>query len=711
MTVQTISRPMILLAPCLLLAMPAAHAQAKGDAWSVRARLAIGRAPHQISFDATGRNAWIALAGDDQLAVVDATTHAVKKRIPCAGTPLGVAQIQQSTAWASRFGSKSLTRFDPQGQTKATLQVGAGPSTIVGPLPSGHFLLSVERAAQLVEVDLAKGSLVRQFPTGKRPFPPAVTSDGRLAFVPNYDDGTLTIVDLWNARVAKTIPVGKHPTGAVVLPGDITCAVMLRGEDRLALVNTASKSVVGSVKKGVGHGPFGGVVHPNGRLLFVNATADARVSVLALPSLTPVTSLAVGATPILMAVRPTGDSLWVSCEDSNELWILAVPKRYQRAAPVASPKGVTEIAVMGMIHGNHRKSKTWGLAQVERTIRRYKPDIVCTEIPPDRWERVHKDYQERGVFEDSRIRPFPEYTDCLLPLQKELGFVIEPCAGWTQEMSDLRQARMKEFRTRDRWAARRAEYQRRNAALGDARKVTATEDPLAIHSPAYDAATQRELSVYDGMLNDFIGPGGWTNINRAHMRLVNAAIDRHPGQRILVMFGAGHKYWIRQALAHRKDVKLVDLRPYLTDQSQAHPAHKRTMAQRCRNEVEALHSFFQDWFRGALPNTDAAFAAVRDALAPDFEIVNPEGHTTDRASLLQQLRAAHGVPQSGAPLKIQVTNLTARKLGPKLWLVTYEEWHQNGAERKGRRSTAVLEEAPKSARGFLWRHVHETWMR
>ena len=67
-------------------------------------------------------------------------------------------------------------------------------------------------------------------------------------------------------------------------------------------------------------------------------------------------------------------------------------------------------------------------------------------------------------------------------------------------------------------------------------------------------------------VNDWIGPGGWTNINDAHMRWVHKAVDAYKGKRLLVTFGGAHKYWILDALRERDDVELLDVRPFLPPQ-------------------------------------------------------------------------------------------------------------------------------------------------
>ena len=148
----------------------------------------------------------------------------------------------------------------------------------------------------------------------------------------------------------------------------------------------------------------------------------------------------------------------------------------------------------------------------------------------------------------------------------EMGFEMVPCAAWTREMNDLRRARIAEFETASRFARESTVYRRlREAARAQHRPSGDPDDPRYIHSEAYDTAMKAEYEVYDRYLNDWIGPGGWTNINVAHMRLVNQAIAENPGGRILVTFGGAHKYWFLENLRGRDDVRLLDLVTFLPD--------------------------------------------------------------------------------------------------------------------------------------------------
>ena len=115
-------------------------------------------------------------------------------------------------------------------------------------------------------------------------------------------------------------------------------------------------------------------------------------------------------------------------------------------------------------------------------------------------------------------------------------------------------------------------------------------------------------------------------------------------------------------------------------------------------EVRDLHRFFEQWFTGQLPDTDATFARFADALDPDFEIVAPGGSTTGRTALVADLRSAWNT--LGSDFRIRIENLRSRWLGQGLWLVRYEEWQHRAGATRGRLSSALLRESTAAPQGF-----------
>ncbi|MEM8709545.1 MAG: hypothetical protein AAGG01_01220 [Planctomycetota bacterium] len=220
----------------------------------------------------------------------------------------------------------------------------------------------------------------------------------------------------------------------------------------------------------------------------------------------------------------------------------------------------TEVVVLGMIHGSHRTSDVYGLEELEAILREARPDAVLTEIPKDRLARAAKEFAETGTITEPRVRVFPEYTDVLFPLQKELGFEIVPCAGWTREMADARAAKRKELRETEPAKSLEADegwdwITRTHKSEGMA------EDPVKMHEGTrYDEIVEMGITPYDFYFNDELGLGGWTNINDAHWRNCSLALAemKGKGKRVVITFGAWHKGRLRKGLATRDDCVEID---------------------------------------------------------------------------------------------------------------------------------------------------------
>ena len=245
------------------------------------------------------------------------------------------------------------------------------------------------------------------------------------------------------------------------------------------------------------------------------------------------------------------------------LFILFVGLTACSPGPTDSPPdGATIVTVIGAVHGQHRRSERYSLEVLRQAIVRFDPDIVLVELPPDRFATASANFEKYGEVRESRADDFPELTDVVFPLRKRRGFTMIPVAAWTAEIAADRRATEKRLaqdpaRAKD-WADYQAAIRRYNEAVSGH-----SDDPEYIHSKAYDAAVRVRQEVYERLFGDDLGPGGWRTINAAHLAKINTALDAVAGQekRMLILFGAWHKYKIVEGLEARPDVFLADAAP------------------------------------------------------------------------------------------------------------------------------------------------------
>lgn len=126
-----------------------------------------------------------------------------------------------------------------------------------------------------------------------------------------------------------------------------------------------------------------------------------------------------------------------------------------------------------------------------------------------------------------------------------------------------------------------------------------------------------------------------------------------------------------------------------------------------QREIEQLHDFFVDWFRGRVEDRREVFGRFEAVLAADFSMVIPDGRTVPRATLLQGLRASHGSRPS-VEIRIEQPTLILERDG--VVVARYREWQRDSEGERARLSTVVFRRNASQPNGLAWVTVHETWM-
>jgi len=133
------------------------------------------------------------------------------------------------------------------------------------------------------------------------------------------------------------------------------------------------------------------------------------------------------------------------------------------------------------------------------------------------------------------------------------------------------------------------------------------------------------------------------------------------------------------------------------------------MEKGCEAEVLDLHQFFVEWLTGAFPRTEESFARFSDGMAEGFVFINPSGVLSEKAVMVRDGEAAHGVHKDTG-FRIWIEDIQCRPLADDLCLATYKEWQEISGLINGRLSTALFRSREGAPNGVEWLHVHETWL-
>ncbi len=125
-----------------------------------------------------------------------------------------------------------------------------------------------------------------------------------------------------------------------------------------------------------------------------------------------------------------------------------------------------------------------------------------------------------------------------------------------------------------------------------------------------------------------------------------------------------------------------------------------------REEIEALHRFFVEWFSGraAVSEFEPGFM-VR--FAPDFLLIPPAGTLLTLDDLAAGVRNAHA---SNPDFRIAIRNVRVRRVMPGHVLATYEEWQRNALASKPSDNARLASVLFRHDTPLAWLHIHETWM-
>src|SRR5215468_11622755 len=97
-------------------------------------------------------------------------------------------------------------------------------------------------------IDTDAGKVVATIPVAAGPHGMAITLDGRTVYVTGDGSSSVDVIDTTTDTVVKTIPVGKAPNGVALTPDNRWLLVTVYDDNRLAFIETTTQTVVATVE-------------------------------------------------------------------------------------------------------------------------------------------------------------------------------------------------------------------------------------------------------------------------------------------------------------------------------------------------------------------------------------------------------------------------------------------------------------------------------
>jgi sugar lactone lactonase YvrE len=200
-----------------------------------------------------------------------------------------------------------------------------------------------ESAGTIISVDLTTGTLGTPISVGTQPDAIAITPNGSTAYVADRGSSEIVPVNLSTGTTGTPIGLGDPPTGIAITPNGEGAYVVSDSGTVCPIVLATGQ--VGSCKK-IPTNSDAIAITPNGQRAYITNVADATLSALSLPALTPPAGSSAidlaSPTPNAIAITPNGSTAYVASNLDGTITPIDLATRVAGTAMTAGtqPSGI-----------------------------------------------------------------------------------------------------------------------------------------------------------------------------------------------------------------------------------------------------------------------------------------------------------------------------------------------------------------------------------
>ncbi len=261
------------------------------------AGVAVGETPHEMVISADGKFAYVS---DNGVLWMDYDGP--------GGNTVSVIDIPAR----KRVGVLPLGKFHrPHG-------IGLDPT-------SSRAFVTSENPDRIVLVDLDALAVIRDFDNGGGD-PHMVTFDsrGEWGYVSNTATGTVGAVNSASGELTL-IQVGKGPQGSLLSRDGSKLWVTCRDDNRIDIIDTATKKVTGSIATGKGVNRV--VATPGERLLVYSVQLGESVGIADVATGRQIANIKLGGPPLSISLSRDGKYAFAGVQDSDQIWVVSVAEQ------------------------------------------------------------------------------------------------------------------------------------------------------------------------------------------------------------------------------------------------------------------------------------------------------------------------------------------------------------------------------------------------
>lgn len=183
--------------------------------------ITVGMMPAELTFSADGSKAYVANGDDDTVSVIDVASKAVTATVSVGDNPVGAWTGSDGRMYVDNENGQSISVINvATNAVDQTIDLGFMPGIASHNGTKSELWVSDPMAGKVHywtwDSAMMMWMHVGVFNTGAGAHAITFTADGNTAYVTNQTANTVSVVNVMNHTVIKTINVGKKPNGVVI---------------------------------------------------------------------------------------------------------------------------------------------------------------------------------------------------------------------------------------------------------------------------------------------------------------------------------------------------------------------------------------------------------------------------------------------------------------------------------------------------------------
>ena len=191
----------------------------------VMATIATGRYPHGLRVSPDGGSIYVANVEDGSVSVIDTTQLSETARIPVGKAPVQVGFLPNGSQAYVSLRDENMVAVIDTGRKVVVGKIAVGRNPIqVYATPDSRYVYVANQGSEeepsdtISVIDTTAGAVVKTIRTGAGAHGVVVSDDGRFAFVTNIVAGTVSVIDVTDQSVVRAFDVGDGPNGVTFQP-------------------------------------------------------------------------------------------------------------------------------------------------------------------------------------------------------------------------------------------------------------------------------------------------------------------------------------------------------------------------------------------------------------------------------------------------------------------------------------------------------------